>query len=340
MGRHFSVQRGATRIVFGAGSARKVPRELDALGARKALIVCTPGRAGDAAALSERLGARSAGTFAGAREHVPAQTANEAQRMLDASGADAVLALGGGSAIGLAKALALRATRPHRSRMPTTYSGSEMTPMYGITEGGAKRTGRDERVRPALVVYDPALTASLPRDVTMTSLWNAMAHAVEALWVNDTDRAARTPSPKMRCDSSRRACVRLAARLDDEDAREDALEGAYLAGGAFSDAGAGLHHKLCHVLGGHVRSPPRRDARRRSSRTSCASTATRRPRHGALARALGVLDPVAGLVRLAARPACPGPRGLGMPRDGLARVVDAHARDAAAPPAPARTRRR
>ena len=173
---------------------------------------------------------------------------NEAQRMLDASGADAVLALGGGSAIGLAKALALRANVVIAA-VPTTYSGSEMTAMYGITEGGAKRTGRDERVRPSLVVYDPARSASLPRAVTMTSLWNAMAHAVEALWMNLSDRAAHAVAEaalRLLCTS----IVRLAARLDDEGAREDALEGAYLAGAAFSDTGAGLHHKLCHVLGG------------------------------------------------------------------------------------------
>ena len=160
MGRHLSVQRGATRIVCGTGSAGEVPGELDALGVRKALVVCTPGRAGDAGRMSDRLGARSAGTFADAREHVPARTVNEAQRILDASGADGVLALGGGSAIGLAKALALRAN-VRIAALPTTYSGSEMTAMYGITEGGAKRTGRDERVRPSLVVYDPASTASL-----------------------------------------------------------------------------------------------------------------------------------------------------------------------------------
>jgi maleylacetate reductase len=248
MARHFSIRRGATRVLFGAGSAGNVPRELDALGAHKVLVVCTPGRAEDAARMSDRLGARSAGSFADAREHVPVETVKGAQRVLDASGADTVLALGGGSAIGLAKALALRAN-VRIAAMPTTYSGSEMTAMYGTTEGGEKHTGRDERVRPSLVVYDPERTASLPRDVSMTSLWNAMAHAVEALWMNPSDRAAHAVAEealRLLCTS----VVRLAARLDDEGAREDALEGAYLAGAAFSDSGAGLHHKLCHLLGG------------------------------------------------------------------------------------------
>jgi homogentisate 1,2-dioxygenase len=321
MGRHFSINRGPTHIVFGAGSAGEVPRELDALGVHNALVVCTPGRAGDAARMSDRLGARSAGTFADAREHVPVETVKAAQRMLDASGADAVLALGGGSAIGLAKALALRAN-VRIAALPTTYSGSEMTAMYGTTEGGEKRTGRDERVRPSLVVYDPERTASLPRAVSMTSLWNAMAHAVEALWMNPSDRAAHAVAE----DALRLLCtsiVRLAARLDDEGAREDALEGAYLAGAAFSDTGAGLHHKLCHLLGGMF------DLPHAATHAAVLPHLVRFHREaapeamGALARALGVLDPVAGLVHLAVVTGVPTSlAAVGMPRDGLARVAD------------------
>ncbi len=322
MGRHFTAARGATRVVFGAGSAAEVPRELDALGVRKALIVCTPGRAGDAVGMTDRLGARSAGTFADAREHVPAQTVNEAQRMIDSSSADGVLALGGGSAIGLAKALALRA-QVRIAAVPTTYSGSEMTPMYGITEGGAKRTGRDERARPSLVVYDPERTASLPRAVSMASLWNAMAHAIEALWTNPSDRGAHAvaeSSLRLLCTS----LVRLAARLDDEGAREDALEGAYLAGAAFSDTGAGLHHKLCHVLGGMF------DLPHAATHAAVLPHVVRFHREAApgamdvVARALGVLDPVAGLVRLAGVTGVPTSlAAVGMPREGIARVVDA-----------------
>ena len=180
----------AAQIVFGAGaSGDRLSEEVAALGAAKVFIVCTPGRAMDAARMAARLGERSAGVFSDAREHVPVETVSSAQRAVDTSGADTVLALGGGSAIGLAKALALRAN-VRIIAVPTTYSGSEMTAMYGITEGGEKRTGTDERVRPSLVVYDPERTAGLPRAVTMTSLWNAMAHAVEALWVNGSDRAA------------------------------------------------------------------------------------------------------------------------------------------------------
>lgn len=322
MGRHFSVRRGAAKIAFGAGASRSLLAEIDELGAAKVLVVCTPGREKDATAMAGQLGALSAGVHAHAREHVPLDTVEEARRALAASSADAVLALGGGSAIGLAKALALGAN-VRVIAVPTTYSGSEMTSIYGITDAGEKRTGRDERARPSLVVYDPERLASLPRDVAMASLWNAMAHAVEALWVNETDRAARAlAEDALRLLST--SMRRLAARIDDEAAREDALEGAYLAGAAFADAGAGLHHKLCHVLGGmfglphaatHAAMLPHVVRFHRDAAPEAMS---------ALARAIGVIDPVAELGRLALATGVPTSLAqLGMPRDGIVRVVDA-----------------
>jgi homogentisate 1,2-dioxygenase len=322
MGRHFSVRRGAAKIVFGAGSSGEVLKEVAELGATKVLVVCAPGRAKDAAALGDRLGSRFAAVHAGAREHVPLETVKEARRALDASGADAVLALGGGSAIGLAKALALQAS-VRVIAIPTTYSGSEMTSMYGITDAGEKRTGKDERVRPQLVVYDPDRTAGLPRDVAMTSLWNALAHATEALWVNDDDRGAHViAEDAVRLLSS--SMQRLAVRLDDAEAREDALEGAYLAATAFSDAGAGLHHKLCHVLGGMFGLP---HAATHAVLLPHVVRFNREASPGAmsaLARAMGVVDPVAEMGRLAAVTGVPTSLAkVGMPRDGISRVVDA-----------------
>ncbi len=322
MGRHFSVRRGPSKIVFGGGTSSDLKAEIESLGAQKTLVVCTPGRAKDAASTSDRLGDRAAGVFAEAREHVPTETVKAARRALDAAGADVVLALGGGSAIGLAKALALQAN-VRIVAVPTTYSGSEMTAIYGITEGGEKRTGRDERVRPALVVYDPDRLASLPRAVALASLWNAMAHAVEALWVDESDRAAHVIAEqalRLLCSSA----LRLAARADDADAREGALEGAYLAGAAFSDTGAGLHHKLCHVLGGMF------DLPHAATHAAMLPHVVRFHRQAApaalsaLARALGVVDPALGLLRLARATGVPTSLAeLGMPREGIARVVDA-----------------
>jgi homogentisate 1,2-dioxygenase len=308
-------------VVFGAGSSAAILQEIEALGVEKVLVVSTPGRTKEAEALAARLGPRSAGVLATAREHVPAELVASARPELERSGADAVLALGGGSAIGLAKALA-RTSRVRLVAVPTTYSGSEMTPVYGVTEGGKKTTGRDERVRPALVVYDPALTAGLPRDVMVPSLWNAMAHAVEALWARETDRATlATAEEALRLLA--RSVSKLAGRPDDSAARDDALEGAYLAGLVFADAGGGLHHRVCHILGGAFSLP------HAATHAALLPHMVRLHREWApeamkaIARALGVLDPVAGIERLSR--ASGAPRSLaaiGMPADGVERVVD------------------
>jgi homogentisate 1,2-dioxygenase len=311
------------RIKFGAGASDDILSELDAMGARKVLLVCTPGRKADGEAFAARLGARSVGGLAIAREHVPAEVVAEGTREAERLGADVVLALGGGSAIGLAKAIAIHA--PVRVvAVPTTYSGSEMTPIYGITEAGEKRTARDERARPALVVYDPRLTVGLPRAVIVSSLWNAIAHAIEALWV-DTDRATRVVAEEaLRLLFKSSPWWSGAMIADDAGAREDALEGAFLAGAAFGDAGSGLHHKLCHVLGGAFGLP------HAATHAVVLPHVVRFHREAApeamsaIARALRVIDPVLGLERLARSSGAPASLAkLGMPHDGIARVVDA-----------------
>ena len=175
------------RVVFGAGPSRRIADELAALGMERVLVVSTPGRAQDAARIAERLGSRSAGVLSVAKEHVPADVAAHGRRAAADARADAVLAFGGGSAIGLAKAIALE-ERVRIAAIPTTYAGSEVTPIWGVTDASGKKTGKDERVRPVLVVYDPELLRALPRDVAVASVWNAMAHAVEALWSSTIDR--------------------------------------------------------------------------------------------------------------------------------------------------------
>ena len=322
MSRRFSVQRGTTRVVFATGALDRIPRELADLAAQRVMVVCTPGRKAAATELADRLGARCVGTLAIARQHVPTEVVEQAQSAVTKAGADAVLAYGGGSAIGLCKAIALRS--PVRViAVPTTYSGSEMTSIYGVTSGGEKKTGRDERARPALVIYDPELTRALPRDVTVTSLWNAMAHAAEALWNEHIDRGTKLAAEEaLRLIAS--SMTRLAASPDDGDAREAALEGAYLAGAAFADAGSGLHHKLCHVLGGLF------DLPHAATHTVLLPHVVRFQREAApeamaaIARALGVLDPALGMERLARATGAPlSLEGLGMPRDGIAKAADA-----------------
>jgi homogentisate 1,2-dioxygenase len=301
MARTFSTRQGPTRVVFGCGVAETLAKELAALDAppKKVLVVSTPRRKRDAEAIGSRLGSIEPEILAIAREHVPEDTVNAAESAAARVGADGLVAFGGGSAIGLAKAVAVRS----RSSMPvvaipTTYSGSEMTPIYGVTADGRKRTGRDERARPALVIYDPALTYSLQRATTMTSLWNAMAHAVEALWMPGVDRGALVTAEealRLLVASARR----LTQDLEDHDARADALEGAYLAGGTFGDLGSGLHHKLCHVLGGRFGMPHGPTHAALLGHVARFYSAVATDAMARVARALGVLDPVSGLDRLA-----------------------------------------
>jgi alcohol dehydrogenase class IV len=236
------------RVVFGAGSLARLPAELERLGAKRALVLSTPGRAASVEAIARSLGARCAGFFPGAVMHTPIETAVEARRVAEETGADCCVAVGGGSTVGLGKAVALTTGLPVLA-VPTTYSGSEMTPIQGFTEGGLKRTQRDAKMLPRTVIYDPGLTLGLPVATSAASGMNAIAHCVEALYAQDAN-----PVISLMAEEGIRA---LAAALPaivkdpkDLESRGDALYGAWLAGTALGSAGMALHHKLCHTLGG------------------------------------------------------------------------------------------
>jgi len=236
------------RVVFGVGVLAELPRELERMGISRALLLTTPGRTDAAGTMKALLADRLAGVFDRARVHVPADVVREALPTLSGVGADCLLALGGGSAIGLGKALALETGAPLVA-IPTTYSGSEMTAIWGTTEGGTKRTGRDPRVAPRTVVYDPALTVGLPAATSAASGMNAMAHAVEALYAVDGNPVTRL----LATDGIRLLATSLPVvvkRPGDLAARGRALRGAHLAGWALELSSMGLHHRLCHVLGG------------------------------------------------------------------------------------------
>jgi glycerol dehydrogenase-like iron-containing ADH family enzyme len=162
------------RVVFGAGALARLPEELDRLGAKRALVLSTPEQAASARQVASALGARCAGTYDKAAMHVPVEIAEDARRTARELGADCCVTVGGGSTTGLGKAIALTSAVPILA-VPTTYAGSEMTPIYGITEGGAKKTGRDVRVLPKSVIYDPTLTLSLPPALSAASGMNAIA---------------------------------------------------------------------------------------------------------------------------------------------------------------------
>ncbi len=242
-----------SRVVFGAGAIAHLEREIDLLGARRALVLATPGQAAQAQAVADRLGARAAGIFPKAVMHVPVETVREARDHARRLGADCAIAIGGGSTTGLGKAIALDSGLPILA-IPTTYAGSEMTPIYGLTEGGLKKTGKDARVLPRTVIYDPELTTGLPLDVTVTSAMNAIAHAAEGLYAQDSnpvmDLMAQEGIAAMA-----RAIPALHQDLSSLDARTDALYGAWLCGMVLGNVGMALHHKLCHTLGGSFNLP-------------------------------------------------------------------------------------
>jgi maleylacetate reductase len=246
--RSFTYTQLPGRVVFGVGALEELPREIERLGAKRALVLSTPEQKAQAEDIARRLGERCAGIFPRAVMHVPIETAREARAEAQRIGADCAVAIGGGSTTGLGKATALESSLPILA-IPTTYAGSEMTPIFGITEGGAKKTGRDARVLPKTVIYDPTLTVGLPVGLSVTSGMNAIAHAVEGLYAQDAN-----PIMAMLAEDGIRALAHGLPRVvkdpKDLEARSDCLYGAWLCGAVLGAVGMALHHKLCHVLGG------------------------------------------------------------------------------------------
>jgi maleylacetate reductase len=248
----FTEDWSGARIVFGAGAVARLPAEVDALGWSRILVVTTPGRTAELGVVRAHLASRIAGHCDVAALHVPVDRVQAALASIDRFTPDALLAVGGGSAIGLAKAIVLETRVDRRlpiAAVPTTYAGSEMTAIWGITDGDRKRTGREAAVAPRLVIYDPDLTMSLPVTVSAASGMNAIAHAVEALYAADAGPIARSAAEDA-LRSLTRALPVVAATPHDREARTLALSGAHSAGVALNLAAMGLHHKICHVLGG------------------------------------------------------------------------------------------
>jgi maleylacetate reductase len=249
----FVYQGTPSRVVFGSGVLAKLPEEVTRLGARRALILSTPKQHELAERVQGILGDKAAGVCAQAVMHVPVEVARTAREMAAELDADCCVAVGGGSTIGLGKAIALESSLPIIA-VPTTYAGSEMTPIFGLTEGRLKRTGRDARVLPRTVLYDPSLTLSLPADISAASGINAMAHAVEALYAEDAN-----PIVSLMAEESIRALGEALPAIvrapDDVEMRSRALYGAWLAGSCLGAVGMALHHKLCHTLGGTFNLP-------------------------------------------------------------------------------------
>jgi maleylacetate reductase len=249
----FIYQARPGRVVFGAGSLQHLEREVLALGAERALVLCTPEQRPSAEAIARKLGERSAGLFDRAVMHVPIEVAREAREVARELRADCAIAVGGGSTVGLGKAIALDSGLPILA-IPTTYAGSEMTPIYGLTEAGLKRTGTDLKVLPRTVIYDPELTLTLPIEMSVTSALNGLAHAAEGLYSRDANPITSLIAEEA-IGAIGRGLPGVVANGQNIEARGHLLYGAWLAGTVLGTVGMALHHKLCHTLGGSFNLP-------------------------------------------------------------------------------------
>ncbi|KAJ4383701.1 hypothetical protein N0V86_001756 [Didymella sp. IMI 355093] len=236
------------RIIFGSGTIAKLPQELERLEKSNPIILSTPQQVSQAENISKILNGRFASIFGEAEMHTPFRVTERARAVAAMTGADSIVSIGGGSTIGLGKAISVRTGLPHIA-IPTSYAGSEVTPILGETKNGIKETTSDPKIQPTVVIYDVDLTLTLPASLTATSGINAIAHAVEALYAWNIN-----PITSLYAQEGIRAIATALPKLMTEphnkEARSSALYGAWLCGTCLGAAGMSLHHKLCHTLGG------------------------------------------------------------------------------------------
>ncbi len=310
-----------TRVVFGVDALDQLGAEIALLGAQRALVLNTPEQRGAAEDVARRLGQRAVGVYDKAVMHVPIESAEDARRVAAELKADCCVAIGGGSTTGLGKAIALTSSLPIVA-IPTTFAGSEMTPIQGITADGIKKTLRDIRMLPKTVIYDPRLLLSLPAKIAGPSGMNAIAHCVEALYAEQEN-----PITSLMAEEGIAALARSLPLVVREprniEARADALYGAWLAGTCLGTVGMALHHKLCHTLGGSFNLP------HAETHSVMLPHATRYNRDAAphamsrIARALGKSEASDGIYDLGAALGMPlSLKDIGMTEDGLDRAAE------------------
>ena len=309
-----------SRVLFGTGTRAQLGAEIEALGLNKVLVLTTPFQADFGVEISSELGSKSAGLFTEAAMHTPVEVTEKALACLKDSGADGLLAIGGGSTIGLGKALAAR-TGLDQIVLPTTYAGSEMTPILGETEKGLKTTRSGPEIQPEVVIYDVELTKTLPASMSVTSAINAIAHAVEAMYApngNPVMDALAVEGIK----AIVTALPKIVANPESGEGREEALYGAWLCGICLGNVGMALHHKLCHTLGGSF-GLPHAETHTVVLPHALAYNAPAVPSViEKLAPILGD-DPAVGLQALAHKLGAPTAlRDIGMPEDGIPKATD------------------
>ena len=286
-------------IVFGAGSLKRLPVKLAQFSYKRPLILSTPGQRNNAEKIIGTLKDISVEVFDKAVMHVPMETIKEAQQLAESFSADCTISIGGGSTTGLGKALALKNDLPNIA-IPTTYAGSEMTNIWGITENGRKVTGRDIKVLPDLILYDPELTMSLPANIAGPSGINAMAQAVVNLTAENEN-----PIISLWAEEAVRALTKWLPEViehpEDIEARSGVLYGACLAGAALGVGTTGIHHRLCHTLGGSFNMPHAETHTIILPHTVAFNSSYVNEQTKRLARAMGQKDPAAAIFDLATK---------------------------------------
>jgi maleylacetate reductase len=310
-----------SKVLFGFGTLDKVADEVRLLDCRRALVLSTPPQTAQAEDLAARLGQLCVGTFTQATMHTPVAVTEKALEVVRERQADCTVALGGGSTTGLGKAIALRTNLP-QIVVPTTYAGSEATPILGETDLGRKTTQHTLKVLPEVIVYDVDLTLALPTALSVTSGMNAIAHAVEALYSPDANPLISLLAMEGIA-ALARALPTVVSQPVDRDARSDALYGAWACGVCLGSVGMALHHKLCHVLGGTFDLPHAETHTvvlpHAVAYNEPAAAEALRP----LARTLGASTAADGLSDLARRLGAPvALKDLGMPSEGIERAAE------------------
>jgi len=312
------------RVIFGSGTLKQVAAEVKRLGIKRPLVLSTPEQSEHAMKVEELLkgsGVDSAGQFNKATMHTPLDVTLEALKVVEERNVDGVIAIGGGSTIGLGKAITLRTDLP-QIVLPTTYAGSEMTPVIGQTENGVKTTQTTQKVLPEVVIYDVDFTMTLPPGLSATSGVNAIAHAVEALYAQNGN-----PVISLMAEEGIRALAKglpaIAEDPNNVEARTNALYGAWLCGTCLGHVGMSVHHKLCHVLGGTF-NLPHAETHTIVLPHALAYNAPKIPEAlSRIARALDHTDAIEGLnellTKLKVKRAL---KDIGMPEDGIDRAAD------------------
>ncbi|KAG5636904.1 hypothetical protein H0H81_006439 [Sphagnurus paluster] len=325
------------RVIFGTGTQAQVAQELQRLGCSRAIVLTTPGQVGKGKGVEKLLGDLCVGLYTRATMHTPVDITDDAVNAVQELNADCVMAVGGGSTIGLGKAIALRTDLP-QIVIPTTYAGSEATPIIGQTENGIKTTQKTLKVLPEVIIYDVALTLTLPPKVSVTSAVNAIAHAVEALYSQDAN-----PIADLLAQEGIRSIARsLPAIVTGEGggeallkARSDVLYGAWACAMCVGGLGMALHHKLCHTLGGTFNLPHAETHTVLLPHTIAYNAPYAPEAIAKVASSLGVINAAQGIYDLAKQLGAPySLKELGLKEEDLGRAADIAAMSPYPNPAP------